>query len=366
MDFWEACLMFFSFQALFMAGIFFIRKKGDRVANRIFSFLLLLFAYHIFFDVLYWSRFDEMLLVDLSFTLAIPLSLYGPLFYLYIERTVTSKPLNLRQAIHFIPLCLVVGARSGFYMLPRATKLDAILQNEIAEYIYFFPGETFVLGALLVLYAVAAYLRFVRKYQKDIELKIWLRAVCTAFTVFALFCLVFFACIALSVSSEKQEYFLILTMAVFISLVSYFVFAQPAVFNGKPVSEILPFVKYEKTGLTEGFSFELKQKLLDIMENEKPYLDPEVRLDTLAGLLDVSRHHASQVINEHFSTHFFDFINRYRIREAERLLSAEKSRQSIKNIAYSSGFNNRISFYKAFKKMVGTTPTAYRDDCLTS
>jgi len=365
MDFWEAFLLFFSFQALFMAVAFLVRKKGDRVAHRIFSIFLFLFAYHIFFDVLFWSRFDKMLLVDLSMTLILPLSLYGPLFYFYIKRTVTSKPISALQAIHLVPFLILLGARIEFYLLPQDLKLNAILQKEVAEYVYFFPRESIILSFSLLIYVVVAYVRFVKKYQTDAELKIWLRAVCIAFMIFALFCAAFFVSIALSSSSQIQEYYLILVMAFFIALVSYFVIIQSEIFNGRPITEMIPFVKYEKTGLTENFSIELKEKLQNIMENEKPYLDPEIRLDTIAELMDVSRHHASQVINEHFSTHFFDFINQYRIQEAERLLSIEKSKQSIKNIAYSSGFNNRISFYKAFKKMVGTTPTEYRKDCLT-
>lgn len=278
----------------------------------------------------------------------------------------TSKPFTVVDLVHFVPFFILLSARAKFYALPRELKLNVIRQQEIAEYAYFFPKENIILSFLLLVYALAAYLNFIRTYDKDVELKIWLRMVCAAFLVFALACAIFFICISLSLSSEIQESYLIFIMAIFIALVSYFVFAQPDIFNGRSISEMIPFVKYEKTGLTEHFSLELKQKLQNIMEIEKPYLDPDVRLDTIAELMDVSRHHASQVINEHFSTHFFDFINQYRIREAERLLAIEKSKQSIKNIAYSSGFNNRISFYKAFKKMVGTTPSEYRKDCLTS
>ncbi|NNE76497.1 MAG: AraC family transcriptional regulator, partial [Pricia sp.] len=363
---WEAFLLFFSFQALFIALVLSLRRKGDKVANLIFSLILILFAYHIFFDILFWARFNEGLLLDLSLTLSLPLSLYGPLFYLYVKKTVTSKSITFRDTIHLLPFLTLVLFRIRFYMLPQEVKLKAIQLKDIPEYAYFLPYENILLGMLLISYVFVAYLHYIRKYKEDIELKIWLRTISGAFFIFALVCAIFFIGISLGWSSQAQEYYLIYVMVGFIAMVSYFVFAQPDIFNGKPLSEVIPFIKYEKTGLTEDFSLELKEKLHHIMENEKPYLNPEIRLDTIADLLNVSRHHASQVINEHFSTHFFDFINQYRIQEAERLLSVEKSKQSIKNIAYSSGFNNRISFYKAFKKMVGTTPTAYRNDCLSS
>jgi len=120
-------------------------------------------------------------------------------------------------------------------------------------------------------------------------------------------------------------------------------------------------IKYEKTGLSEAFSLELKNKLEHLMENEKLYLEHELKLDNIAELLNISRHHASQVINENFNMRFYDYINSYRIEEAKKKLCTgfENSSQSISDIAYQCGFNNRVSFYKAFKKVTHITPKEY-------
>lgn len=120
-------------------------------------------------------------------------------------------------------------------------------------------------------------------------------------------------------------------------------------------------LKYEKTGLSEAFSLELKRKLENHMNTQKLYLNHELRLDDIAELLDVSRHHASQVINENFNMNFYDYVNSYRIREAKMKLcdGFDNSAQSISDVAYQCGFNNRVSFYKAFKKITNTTPTEF-------
>jgi len=119
--------------------------------------------------------------------------------------------------------------------------------------------------------------------------------------------------------------------------------------------------KYEKTGLSEAFSLELKNKLEQLMSKEKLYLNHELRLDDIAELLDISRHHASQVINENFNVSFYDFINSYRIEEAKNRLCSdfENTSESISDIAYQCGFNNRVSFYKAFKKVTQVTPKEF-------
>ncbi|NVN17500.1 helix-turn-helix domain-containing protein [Muricauda sp. HICW] len=119
--------------------------------------------------------------------------------------------------------------------------------------------------------------------------------------------------------------------------------------------------KYEKTGLSESFSLELKNKLELLMNEEKLYLNHELRLDDIAELLDISRHHASQVINENFNLSFYDFVNSYRIEEAKNRLCSdfENTSESISDIAYQCGFNNRVSFYKAFKKVTQVTPKEF-------
>ncbi len=130
--------------------------------------------------------------------------------------------------------------------------------------------------------------------------------------------------------------------------------------NQHNITQNQKYFKYEKTGLSETFSLELKNKLEHLMGTEKLYLQHELRLDDIAKLLNISRHHASQVINENFNMSFYDYINAYRIEEAKNKLSSfGNSVQSISEIAYQCGFNNRVSFYKAFKKITHITPKEF-------
>lgn len=122
--------------------------------------------------------------------------------------------------------------------------------------------------------------------------------------------------------------------------------------------------KYKSSVMTESLSKELRDSLSRIMNEQKPYLDNELRLDTLADLLGASRNNTSQVINEHFNCCFFDFINKYRIDEAAKLIidnTITSGNLTITEISYSCGFNNRTSFYMAFKKFKGHTPGVYQN-----
>ena len=119
-----------------------------------------------------------------------------------------------------------------------------------------------------------------------------------------------------------------------------------------------PAVKYRKSALTEEDTNRIAAKLETAMENDGLYLNPNLSLRVLAKHVSVPPNYVSQTLNGYIGETFFDYINRWRIEYAKPLLTA--SDESVLNITYDSGFNSRSSFYKAFKKETGQTPTAYR------
>lgn len=368
MNFSETVILFFSFQALLLALLFLLKKEG-KAANRLFAAFLFLFSFNLFYNVLFWSQFDTSLLISLLGTYYIPLSLYGALFFFYIRKIITLRKASWKDGLHFIPFLLVVLQYSPYFFLSLDAK-TAVVTSEIGQYQSMTLGIPYLYPFLILTmasYGLYTYFTFVRYYKDDPELSLWLKTINLTFILFTLSHVVYCTLVLFSLVQLSYDYFITFFMILFIGLVCYFAFMHASIFNGATTMEkVIPFVKYKKTGLSKAFSLELKENLLELMDKEKPYCNPDIRLDTLANMLDVSRHHASQVINEHFSVSFFDFINEYRIREAERLLTSGKTSLSINDIAYQSGFNNRVSFYKAFKKIEGTTPSKYRDHYMAS
>ncbi|SRR6266496_803464 len=101
--------------------------------------------------------------------------------------------------------------------------------------------------------------------------------------------------------------------------------------------------------------------VLNYMQNNKPYLEPELTLDQLASQLSLKSRVLSQVINEILGQNFYDFINRHRIEEASRLLTNPKDEKiTILEVLYEVGFNSKSSFNTLFKKYTGVTPTEFR------
>ena len=103
-------------------------------------------------------------------------------------------------------------------------------------------------------------------------------------------------------------------------------------------------------------------RLTEWMVQAKPYLNPDLRLMDLREVLPMNRTYLSQFIHDEFDCSFFQFVNRYRIEEAKRLLREEPS-LTIEQVALRSGFSSRISFTRVFTNETGLSPREWSAQC---
>ena len=97
------------------------------------------------------------------------------------------------------------------------------------------------------------------------------------------------------------------------------------------------------------------------MERSKPYLDPDLTLMDLAEKTLIPYRALSEVINNTLKQNFYDYINEYRIRAAQKLLSERESKfKTVLEVLYEVGYNSKSSFNNAFKKYTGMTPTEFK------
>lgn len=104
-----------------------------------------------------------------------------------------------------------------------------------------------------------------------------------------------------------------------------------------------------------------KEQLRLLLEERKPYLDPELSLPKLAEMMACSTHELSHLINQGFERNFYQLINGYRIEESKRLLMDEKLLHlNIVAIGFEAGFNSKTTFNTTFKNQTGMSPLEYR------
>jgi len=107
----------------------------------------------------------------------------------------------------------------------------------------------------------------------------------------------------------------------------------------------------------------LKTKLLALFENEKVYRLSDLRITTISETLQTNRTYISRLINEEFGVNFNEFVNKYRVAEAEALLQSEDHAfYTLEYIAEISGFGSTNSFTRAFKDCKGVTPGTFRNN----
>ncbi|WP_261509871.1 AraC family transcriptional regulator [Chryseobacterium paludis] len=118
----------------------------------------------------------------------------------------------------------------------------------------------------------------------------------------------------------------------------------------------------EKKKLISDQEFEiLKQKLISLMEAEKPYLDGDLNLLKLSDLIQINAHQLSYLLNTGFNENFFHFVNKYRVQYAKELLLDDSQKKlSMVGIAFESGFNSKTAFNTIFKKMTEMTPSEFK------
>ena len=156
-----------------------------------------------------------------------------------------------------------------------------------------------------------------------------------------------------------------LVASVFIYSCGYVAIQKPNLFHSDIRFPKKPEEKYQKSALTDQIAEDYKIKLLQYIENEKPYLNHDLTLPELAKHLKISHHYISQVINSHFNQNFFEFINQYRVEHAKKLLlDPNYNNQNLSEIGYLSGFNSTSVFNSAFKKAQDQTPRQFRENLL--
>jgi len=125
------------------------------------------------------------------------------------------------------------------------------------------------------------------------------------------------------------------------------------------------FIKTKRVTQSERGN-ELAQMVVRSMEVDEHFKDCELTLPKLARLLNVKPYVLSGVLNDYHKKSFPEFVNAYRIKEAQKLLlSPHHQVYSMEAIAFDCGFNTPSAFYTYFKRITKLTPAEYREKKLT-
>lgn len=104
----------------------------------------------------------------------------------------------------------------------------------------------------------------------------------------------------------------------------------------------------------------LMAQLLTLVEDEQIFLDPKLKISQVAERLGCRESELSRFLNAELSTNFTSFINTYRVKAVKRAMEeGELKRYTITAIGLRCGYNSKMTFFRAFKAIEGTTPLEY-------
>lgn len=368
--------------ALFISGIFMsffivfllLTKKNKALTDRILAAWVAVIGIHLLGFYLkvagYWEIHPHLI----GITAPLPL-LHGPFLYLYTLYSLRSDA-KIRKAdyLHFVPFIAAFFYMSGFFFFYSPEEKLQVDRGEVQDYAVF---TVVLLVAILIsglTYAVLSYwltLKHERRidnnfsYDEDINLN-WLRYCILAIA------LVFLSAVIVVVLRDgfglqflfNAEYIIYSIIILFIFYIGYFGIRHQHIFINNlqivpaKATQAVASGKYKNSGLRDNLALNIHTRLLKLMEEEKPFLEPKLTLSVLAQRLDVTPNQLSQVINQQEQVNFHDFVNHYRVEEFIRK-AAQHPNYSFLALALDSGFNSKSSFNSIFKKHKGNTPSRY-------
>lgn len=120
-------------------------------------------------------------------------------------------------------------------------------------------------------------------------------------------------------------------------------------------------VRYKKSKIKDLDVESTLLQIMELMESNKLFKNPDLSLQEFSTKLGITTHQLSQILNEKTGKNFNAFINHYRVGDAKTSLLDNKEKPII-DIGFDSGFNSKSSFNTNFYKIVGATPSQFRED----
>lgn len=355
-DTWTSLFLLAVAMGLFLFVTILINKNKR---NLPIALLVLAFSGILFQYVLYWTRFETVF----PYLRLLPHLCYyttGPLLLLYVLN-LYKKEVQFNFALHFVPAFMVL-------ITYIAVLIKQLHLGDVTIPWRWFSSNPWFIAIHMSIYTLLAY-RIAKKspeennYQKLRNR--WTRILLGLFTAFVLAYVSYYVLVNFDFFNDQWDYMISIMMSFSIYAIGFFISKEPEVFDGAFFSELFLPDENKDSSFEESLMNELYRKLTLYMELEKPYIDNELRLVNLADQLGFSTHLLSKVINKKSGKNFNQFVNDYRLQEAKRLL-LENPDYSIKTIYFDVGFNNKATFYNAFKKEFQCTPLEYRESTISN
>ena len=334
------------FVAFFIAGGVFFKERNLR--NTTLSLLISLMGFHILL-FLYGSGYLGQLYPQFRswFYYEVAL-LFGPLLFIHLQSLVKNKEqLKPVDIIHVIPIIIFWIGYGDVLLMDGEMRHQYIKDNFINRTMIW----NYMLALQMIVYAI---MTSVILYSKRLVLTTQRLQYALFLVLIYIFSAILIAYLTHYANSWRDfaSYYLILILLIF--GIGYALFKNPDFL--KQIRK-----KYFSSSLSHKDMFRIKSKIENAFKVDQLFLNSNLSILTLGKYLNEKPHYVSQTFSEIIFENFNDYVNKHRIEIAKKYLRDDKFKNyKIEAIALESGFNNKVTFYKAFTKFSKLTPAEFR------
>ena len=356
------CILLVIFQA--------ILPVKNKLANRLLSIFLISIAISSACILVLWNDdvklfelFDETML---PYFLVIAQLLKGPMLLFYvIALTEDAFRFTRRHLLHLAPIAVALLWLLGFQIDSSDLRFKTLGQTEaereIANCVWHF------IKIMPFFYALAS-VNAVRRYRISLHNQYsnfspteptWLNMLSLGFLFtwsFSILVHVIANTVALDTPKVSDLFGIAENYIVFILINALFI---NSVVHTHKLLTTKPEATKDKTD--EKLTDSAIQKVQLGMEVQKLFLKQNLNIDEFSKRINLPVKEVSAVINKHYGTNFFEFMNSYRVEEAKRLLGdSQHADMTVMDVLLHAGFNSKSAFHRFFNRLVGMSPTEYR------
>lgn len=361
-------LMFaLALQGFVLSGVLFY-SSGKIKSNKWISLLIFCISAEAIMPILPYLIPSDSLFNYLFFPTNLAL---GPLIYFYTRSLILGDAgLPRRKYLYFLPMLIDMKHQIIFVLYSSGILSIPFFQN-----IYFSPqiqnllfgySNSFIFLSMLsmVIYLIISY-RLINKNninQETSTFKLadvkWLKSL--LIVLFSLCLLWFVLIVAKNILNINWGYYVLFIPAIiFIHWLGFKAYLRQATMA--PI-DIEIYNKPTKVYFSDDEKNEYSKRMDQLMNGDRMYLDPLLKLEDLAAKLSLPEKQVSNLINQHLGKNFNDFINSYRVEEAmKKLADPSLSQFTIAALAFDCGFNSLATFQRCFKQFTGLTPSQYQN-----
>jgi AraC-like DNA-binding protein len=354
------CLLLVVFQLLL--------SKQKEIASRLLCLFFVCVGVHALCNLLLWNNHlhIESPLIKWSLSLGLTLSVVGKsisLFLYVVSLTRASFQFGRREAMHLINLAVVFALLIIGHINSDQLRYTAGGQTLFTVYVTSLLWH--YLKLITVIYAVSAvwvvwrYKQQLKAFYSSLSMEgpQWLMLLTLGFALNWCWSLVVHLLGQFIGISRADSLGILDNYITFILVNALFIYSllyAHQLIETKKASK-------EKLVPASEHSPEFIKRIRDGMDVQQLYLKPTLNIEEFAKQVGIHYREVSVIINQHFDTNFFEFVNSYRVNKAKAMLvDTACADKTILEILLDCGFNSKSSFHRFFKRYTGMSAADYR------